>query len=257
MQKIHDFSLLNAQISACLRPGLVTNCVLSGQKLRALIAAGQLYAHAWPGGLVLLWRTPSVNRLYFYLTDPAVPPDSFLSEPVVCEYTPRAGKPALPAPWWEAYGFCRVLTRTRLTRPAGPASGAPPAPPQPVSVQTVLHILNTCFPPDTGCIPTLSDLQAAVSAGNVLTRAQNGACVAALHVEPGRGFTQLRHLAVLPAARGQGLAAQLVQEFTARFGTQTCRVWVAEGNDAARHLYEKNGFSSDGTSSFVWKLERN
>ena len=253
MDKLTDFSALRAVQTACLRPGLVTNCALSAQTLRSLCESGRLYAARADGGLLLLARgTP--DRLYFYITDPDTAPRAALPGGTVCEY-PYAGAPALPEAFFTALGLRLVLTRERRTRPAGNVPDGS-FPEETISAQAALDILNTCFPPDTGCLPSLSELEAAVSEGRLLARSQNGIPAAVLHTQPERGGMELRHLAVLPAYRGQGLAGQLVREFTARFGARLCRVWVAQDNAAARRIYEQNGFLPDGRRAQVWRTER-
>lgn len=249
MDKITDFSALRAAQSACLRPGLVTNCVLPAQALRELCKSGQLFAERADGGLLLLARG-TVDRLYFYVTDPTAAPRLALPEGTVCEY-PYANAPALPEAWFSARGFCRVLTRERRTRPAGDVpAGLSPC--EGISAQAALEILNACFPRDTGCIPSLPELELAARDGRLLGAER----AAVLHAKPDRGAMELRHLAVLPAARGRGLASKLVRDFCARFGAQTCRVWVARDNAAARRIYEQNGFLPDGRMAQVWRIER-
>lgn len=249
MDKITDFSALRAAQSACLRPGLVTNCVLPAQALRELCESGRLLAERTDGGLFLLARGET-DRFYFYVTAPKTAPRLALPEGTVCEY-PYANAPALPEAWFAALGFCRVLTRERRTRPAGDVP-AGPSPCEEISAQAALEILSACFPRDTGCIPTLDELELAAREGRLLGTEQT----AVLHAKPDRGAMELRHLAVLPDARGRGLASKLVRDFCARFGAQTCRVWAAQDNAAARRIYEQNGFLPDGRMAQVWRIER-
>lgn len=249
MDKITDFAALRAAQSACLRPGLITNCVLPAQALRELCESGRLFAERADGGLFLLARGET-DRFYFYVTAPKTAPRLALPEGTVCEY-PYANAPALPEAWFAALGFCRVLTRERRTRPAGDVP-AGPSPCEGISAQAALEILNACFPRDTGCIPSLPELELAAREGRLLGAEQ----AAMLHTRPDRGAMELRHLAVLPAARGRGLASKLVRDFCARFGAQTCRVWAAQDNAAARRIYEQNGFLPDGRMAQVWRIER-
>lgn len=253
MDKITDFAALRAAQSACLRPGLVTNCVLPAQALRELCESGRLFAERADGGLFLLARG-TVDRLYFYVTDSTAAPRLALPEGTVCEY-PYANAPALPENWFAALGFGRVFTRERRTRPAGEAP-AEPLPCEGISAQAALEILSACFLRDTGCIPSLPELELAAREERLLGAVQDGAPAAVLHARPDRGAMELRHLAVLPDARGRGLASALVREFCARFGAQTCRVWAAQDNAAARRIYEQNGFLPDGRMAQVWRIER-
>ena len=62
----------------------------------------------------------------------------------------------------------------------------------------------------------------------------------------------VRHLVSMwvdPAARGTGTAARLVEEvcaWAAGDGGSVISLWVADGNDRARRLYERLGFTGTG-----------
>ena len=62
----------------------------------------------------------------------------------------------------------------------------------------------------------------------------------------------VRHLVSMwvdPAARGTGTAVRLVEEvcsWAVHDGGRVVGLWVADGNDAARRLYERLGFTGTG-----------
>ncbi|MBC6456682.1 GNAT family N-acetyltransferase [Actinomadura sp. HBU206391] len=62
------------------------------------------------------------------------------------------------------------------------------------------------------------------------------------------GAIELFGMWVSPAARGTGVAAELVREVIAwadkHGGGRGVRLWVVDGNDRARRLYERLGFTT-------------
>lgn len=63
------------------------------------------------------------------------------------------------------------------------------------------------------------------------------------------GAAALTSLWVDPATRGKGVGDLLVVtvvDWARKAGYQTVFLWVAEGNDHAERLYERNGFTRTG-----------
>ena len=72
-----------------------------------------------------------------------------------------------------------------------------------------------------------------------------------LHITPGRGATQLRHLAVGGPYRRQGAAQALLARYLEHTGFARSLVWVRTDNGPARRFYTKNGYAPDGWASAV------
>ena len=252
MKQVTDQAALSAAISACFRPGMTTNCTLSGDTLRELVDRGALLSHRWPGGLLLAVRQEDSFCLYYYLTDPAIAPAPLWPDSVVLEipHRPRDGGGSLA--FWEALGFVPVFTRLRLQRPADSRSSEPLPPPDPVEPEEADELLHCCFDYRTAFLPSREELAGESRSGCLLTRRDEaGQLCAILRALPGRRIVELRQLAARPDCQGQGLADSLAREFVRRFGGGLTQVWVREDFPAPRHIYEKNGFRPDGWTSDV------
>ena len=250
METVRDFAALSAAITACLRPGVDTNCTLKAEALRREIAAGTLLAHRWPGGLLLLRRRPGRYILSYYRTDPAAALDVPLPGPAVVEIPLRPGAQA-DAAWWEAQGFVPLLRRVRLVRPPLPeAPELPPSEAVSVAPEAALALLERCFDPLSGCLPTREELAEDLAGGRLLW-AEEGAL---LRFSPGPP-AELRHLAAAEEVRGRGLARKLVDRFNRLTAGRRALVWTGEDNAAALHLYESAGFRRDGWRSLVLRTK--
>ena len=252
MRAIRELDEVNALISACLKPGVSTNCVLTGEDWRRELAAEALWAHQWPGGVLFFRRRPDFWRLSYYVTDPAAPLDiPWPAEDVVMETVLRPRDGAGLSDYWTSKGFSPLFRRLRMKRPGG--GSEPLSPPPTVPPEEAEALLERCFDRRTACLPCREELAAACGAGQILTR-RDGAdrLTALLHAAPGRAGTELRHLAVAEDCRGTGLAGDLTAEFVRRFGDRSALVWVREDFSQARHIYEKNGFAPDGWTATVW-----
>ena len=242
MKRVTDFDELSRSILRCMKPGLLTNCTLSGRELRERT----LFSQTWDGGLRLLEQMPWGWYLRYYCLNADCPEE--LPDGTVCETVLRPGQTDEILQNW---GLLPVVKRLRLARPADAKKELPL--PEPVDPQQVLELLTASFERETGCLPTLSELEQAAEEGRLLSRFDNGAPVGVLHVKAGKGAWELRHLAVKESARGNGVAQSLVKELIDRFGDRNIRLWVREDAPAARHIYEKFGFMPDGFTSTVRK----
>jgi len=253
LAQIHDYSQISPLVSACLRPGVLTNCVLTPEDYRREIAAGTLLHLQWAGGLVFLRRREDFDLLNFYLNDPARLPDWQPARETVLEL-PRRGPGASPAAaFWENLGFFPLLNRVRLSRPKLPET---PADPQAeISLAQAMSLLNSSFDPRTGCLPAAEWLAEDFHAGRVLVKTDGAEKLIGLLRYSRGSAAEIRHLAVAPAFRGQGVAKSLVAQFNSATFASRAQVWVREDYAAARSVYENSGFSPDGWISTVYTKE--
>lgn len=256
MKPICSNRSLSALLRQQLKPGVVTNAALSASMYQEAIETGCLFAHSWSGGLLLLQLHRDFQTMHFYLQRDAALPDWTPELPTVLEIAARPQDVALRAAVgaWQERGFRFQFTRQRMTR----QPGAVPEPPKsPVLLGTreelpsVLTLLSSCFDPKTGCLPSEHALEKDLSQGQVLLI---GKGQAVLQQAPVPGGSELRHLAVTPALRRQGLAQSLVSAYLLREGGRISRVWVRQDNDAAKMLYQKNGYLPDCWTSQVLLL---
>ena len=253
MAPLNDYEDLSQLVSSHMRPGVVTNTMVTPGEYGPAIAAGTLDALEAPAGLLLLRDRTDHARLNFYLHDLSRPLDTPLPSPTVAEvaFRPRDKGLRQTLPQWEAQGFSPVFSRRRLLRPGGapPPEGAGKAWVAGEGDLPFLEgVLKACFDPFTGCLPSPQELREDVRAGRVL-RSTGGL----LHISPAAGGTQLRHLAVLPESRRQGEAQGLFALYMEREGGRPSRCWVREDNLPARRFYEKNGYAPEEWTSVVYR----
>lgn len=246
-----------------LRPGVVTNCVLSERELRRELAVGRLYCQTWPEGLYLLRRRADHWLLQFYLQSGGGFPAPEAEGPVVTEVPIRpkdAGSEAALLAKLGAAGFSPLLRRVRLQcYPADSVQALedPVHPGAPEDAREVLDLLRASLDPLTGCLPGVDELREDGAQGNLLlTRSTDGGLTGVLQFRRAPGFWEIRHLAVRADARAQGLGTRLLRAFLSQVGQRRAQVWTGQTNAAALAAYQKVGFMQDGCHSSVLLRER-
>ena len=252
MERIDKPEAAKALLAAYMKPGAVFSRRFTAEELERECAEGSLFAEEDPGCLLLARRRGAHQILSFALEKGAAPPEPGFDRPTVLELAFRERDAALRAtlPDWEKRGFTPVLRRVRLTRPAGDAAENAPLPLAQTSDHAAVRaLLEECFDPLTGCLPTDAALASDLAAGRVLFFGD-----AVLRFSEGAA-REVRQLAVAPMSRGRGKGGALLDAFLAAKGGGRIAVWTAETNDAALRLYESRGFAPDGWRSVVllWK----
>ena len=247
MTRVTDYAKLSARLGQLLFAGGVTNGLPKSEAIRQEIAAGTLFREDLPGGILLLRQREDFLRLNFMLPDPAallswIPPQSTGLELPWRDRDPglrELGEGLIERGWTP------LVRRIRVTRKAGLPEGDPGAdsavdfdPPP----EEVLQILARCYSPISGCLPVAEEL-----AGESAMTLPG----AVLHYRSQGNTTEMRHLAVLPEARGQGLAKRLISVFLHREGDKLSRLWMDRENKRLLRLYESFGYHPDGWNSTV------
>lgn len=259
MRQITRYEELAPLLSAQLGRGVVTNAALTAEDWRREIAAGTLRCQSWAGGLVLLRRREGRSLMNFYLRELSLPDDLAWDSPVVLEIAARPRDEGLlrVADFWRGQGFEELYRRERLVLPKDtkvPAGDGPLTArvAEMADAEAVRTLLQDNFDPLTGCLPTAEELERDLASGNVVcVDGPDGRTAGLLHITPGRGSTQLRHLAVGKPFRRQGGAQALLARYLERTGFVRSLVWVRTDNEPGRRFYVKNGYAPDGWSSTV------
>lgn len=259
MKQITSYEELAPLLSAQLRRGVVTNAALTAEDWRREIANRALSAQDWAGGLLLLRRREGHALLSFYLQEPTLPDSLAWDGPTVLEIAARPRDEGLwkAAGLWRERGFQELFRRERLALPKDtkvPGGDGPLAAriANSADAGAVWALLRGNFDPLTGCLPTEGELEGDLKAGNVVcVDAPDGTAAGVLHIAPGRGSTQLRHLAVGEPYRRQGGAQALLARYLEHTGFAKSLVWVRTDNEPGRRFYTKNGYQPDGWTSTV------
>ena len=122
MRKINDFSEISPLVFSHMKPGVITNHIMSADEYHGEIASGTLYAYEWDGGLLFLRERTAHHHMTFYINDMqklpgcSLPPDTF---------TEIVAKPTMDTQdvisYWQKAGLKADHKRIRLARPLGHA----------------------------------------------------------------------------------------------------------------------------------------
>jgi len=261
MVRLEDYSQASKLAFSYIKPGVLTNHVMTADEYRADIEAGALFAYTWPGGLLFLRGRGGYHLLSYYLNDLSSLPDCELPGNTTIEigYKPfGAGAAAQVIGFWERVGFRHKFERVRLTRPPG-AADTPRlnrpftiAPAAPIDAGACYELMKAGFDPITGHIPTLYEVEASIRDGCILClNDSSGVICGLLRFISRAAFVEIRQMAVSEAMRGQGLANSLLNAFIEKCGDRKCTVWARDGYLPAIRAYNSAGFAADGWRSGV------
>ena len=279
MIKVKSLQEVSRLAFAHMKPGALTNQVLTPDEYRGDIAGGKMSAYEWPGGVMFLRRRGTYQLLSFVVSDAGSLPDCVLPVDVVCEvaYKPTgAGNAAQAVEFWGRMGLEPVFERIRLARDAAKELDAPtsrlcerseaiqrPSLPEfpglpsiclaaPCDFDAVMTLLYACFDRITGHIPDLDELTASIGAEHVLCMKDClGAVCGLLRWVPRGASVEIRQLALREDMRGKGLVRSLVDAFLECTGGKKTTVWARDGYAPALKSYTAAGFAPDGWRSAV------
>ncbi len=241
----------------------MTNTTLTQEEWRQEISSGTLWLQSWEGGVLLLRRREKHAVLNFYLQDTVLPDNFVWDGPTVLEIAARPRDEGLlrAAAFWRTKGFQELFRRERLTLPKDTAvaagEGLLTARIADLSDAGAVYVLfRENFDLITGCLPTEKALEYDLNTGNIVCAVTpEGETAGLLHITPGRGASQLRHLAVRKKYRRQGGAQRMLACYLEHTGYARSQVWVRTDNEAGQRFYRKNGYAPDGwTSTVLYRL---
>lgn len=118
---------------------------------------------------------------------------------------------------------------------------------------SVQDLLEISFDKRTGCLPTQDALAVAIGEGHVLLAlGADGTPGGVVHFKCTPAVMEIRHLAVHPDCRGQGLAKRLVMKALEGREMVRAQVWTGADNGSALAVYASCGYVPDGWTSEVW-----
>ncbi|MCI8284732.1 MAG: GNAT family N-acetyltransferase [Firmicutes bacterium] len=253
MKKVTDYEQISALITKYMTAKTETNSSLIADDYREEISQGNLYVQNWNSGLLIFRQRKDFFRgNYYVILDTDRKPNIEWPETTIMEIVFRPGRSRYILDYWKDMGFEQIFERMRMTRlPETDISTLDSQIPS-VTADEAEDILNECFDYRTACLPERKEIEADAEESRFLSRrSDEGDLSAMLRVSSKKSYYEIRQLCVRNQFRGSGLADQLTQEFTQRFGDKKCRVWVRKDFKETRKMYEKNGFTSDGWTSSV------
>ena len=309
---IEKYEQISELITANLKKGVRTNTAMSREEYEREISHGSLMAGETPQGLIILRNRPSHIKLNYYINDTDSPLDmaetveaiSAASWNIHGGCSNNNGEQERPSPdrqivtetafrerdtalketveYLAGCGFEEVLSRVRLSRPAGApdenAENAVEISPEKVErreeenskfifyvkkstaedAATIRPLLHSSFSPITGCLPEDDELRSDAAAGNILmlfavndSRLPAARPCGLLHYKAAKKSAEIKHLAIAPEFRGKGLSEILINAFLNECRDLKTTVWTGSGNAPALNAYKDCGFTEDGRRSSV------
>jgi len=271
MIRLDDIGEASKLAFSHMKPGVLTNHMMTADEYRADIAHGALHAHVWDGGVLFLRKRESYHMLSYYINDLNVLPDCNLPEDVFCEiaFKPSGAKNAGTAvDFWKRAELRATFERIRMTRPAGGGMGSTACVQiVPLRVATdgyyaslaneqdsndCYDLLRANFDHITGHLPDFHELRDNIEAGFVLCLkdSQSSTC-GLIRWLPRAASIEIRQLALREDMRGKGMARYLLDAFTEICGNNKNTVWMRDGYAPALKSYAAAGFAPDGWRSVV------
>ncbi len=259
MELIDSYDTLARLASQQLRPGVMTNVIISEREFAPAIETGKLMAAVTPAGLLLCRDRGGHYRFQFCLNDLSVPLGTELPTPVVTEvaFRPQDVKLREVVDYLKTQGFVPLLERERMSR-----KGTVEMPTLPLVCPgiedgpQILAFLQDAYSSLTGCLPDLRELNADLEQHHVLLIKDGSSIAGCLHFSFDGRAGEMRHLVVREDLRGQGLTRPLIAGYLNAVGNVRSTVWIRSDYPAARAAHARMGFKPDGRRSIVLWRER-
>jgi len=273
MEKIIDITQASKLAFAHMKPGVITNHVMTAAEYRMEIEAGSLYAHTWPGGLLFLRGREGYFQLSYYLCDLNILPACEMPGKVFTEIAHKPSGADLAGQgvsFWERVGFVTQFKRVRLTRlPQETNCNEESASWQQSNIaakncmdnvtlannddtEACHTLLYNNFDRLTGYLPVYQELASDIENGRILCMKDTQDVVCGLLRFINKpASVEIRQLALRDDMRGQGLARLLLDAFICKLDGKKSTVWVRDGYLPALRAYNAAGFNIDSWQSVV------
>ncbi len=252
IKELSDGQALWQEIVKRISGGQRTNLFLSEEEVLALVEKRRVSRMDFSGGVYFFAQEEDYIRLYYFLEKKILPEVlPVLPEPIILEEVALASKERMPSEEdWKRAGLQPYLQRKRLYLMAKtilPLKRAIKF----ATVDQLTEIFSTMqdnFEPYTSALPTEEELRKEILAKRVLVSLRGKELLGFLHFGENKQGSMLWHIAVMPQARGMGVAEGLTKDwfFAQKEGTKKFLLWVRTDNPPALRLYEKLGFLPDG-----------
>lgn len=273
MERIRDLTQLNELLGPYLKRRHVTNNFTLPAAYATLIDEGRLF-YIRQDGLFLLADMDNYYRFYYHLNDAETNFTVSTDKPGVAEvaFSERKIPPEIGSGCLEKANFkpsvkrLRMVAREEEFQPVKRREKAelPAFRIERAGVERLdgmKELLEKNFDSLTGFLPSRADLEKAVEAGEVFCVLTEGGkeedpseIQGVLHMDVVNKTSNLLHIAVADHARNRGIGWALLEkwkEAASQRGVTKYMLWVAEGNQAARKMYESAGFRMDGWHSIT------
>lgn len=267
MIKINNLETLNNLLKGYIKKGIYTNNFVRPSSYKVIIDNGDLYYKNIESGVLLFEDRNNFWQVYYYLKDLESKLDLTTDKPVNIEKPYQADKdnPILEMNYFEAQGFVMTMKRHRMTANSvefmqdndlkALSNGNFCRYAQAEQLNKICELLKANFNPYYGYIPLEKEISSSINEKEIFCELDDkGKILGLLHITKNHLIYYVLHIIVIKEARNKQIAKKLLSQlvYIVKDNEKAkIRLWVNEGNEAARYLYKSLGFKYDVWQSFV------
>jgi len=259
-----------AEVFAAIQPvkagatDFCTNFFPDKKKLEEWVERNEMSGESRAGALFLFRRDRDFFRLFFCAASPAALREGLATLPnlrderMVAEVVGAESALTGILAGLEAAGFHRYRQLQRMARPGQsslpPVVGAemPVTLAERADAPTILNLLLGAFDRYAEQLPTASEVESAVAAGQIFVVKLDGALAGLLFFETQGMTSTLRYWLVTEGFRDRHVGAALMRRYLAsQSAVRRFLLWVIASNDNAVQKYMRFGFAPDGLVDHV------
>ena len=240
-----------------------TNFLLTDAAIEPAVRAGNVFALASDGAVVLLRRDPLFDRLYYAAADAsrlAVALSRLELPPSGALVTDLIGRREEVTPWMTQFEEAGFSSRATILRMQRLLSEAPPVENRDPEVEVaeerdaedVRAVIANGFDEFVDQIPSIAEIRRAASLGTILLVRDSGRIAGLLFYDRVGQTTVCRYWVVRPEYQGRGRDVKLMRRYW-----QDCRecrrfmLWVRQSNSHALLIYKWYGYKLDSIIDVV------